>query len=45
VESIVQSKVSMMPSGLLDRFQEDEIFGLVAYLLSRDDRNLKMFQK
>jgi gluconolactonase len=43
VESIETSKVSMMPAGLLDTFQEDEILDLVAYLLSRGDRQNKMF--
>ena len=45
VESIEKSKVSMMPEGLLDTFKEDEILDLAAYLLSRGDRNNKMFQK
>jgi hypothetical protein len=45
VESIERSKVSMMPTGLLDPFKEDEILDLVAYLLSRGDRGNKMFQK
>ncbi len=45
VESVEKSKVSMMPEGLLDSFKEDEILDLVAYLLSRGDRNNKMFQK
>ena len=44
LESIVQSKVSMMPTGLLDTFTEDEILDLVAYLLSRGDRSHKWFQ-
>jgi putative heme-binding domain-containing protein len=44
VESIETSKVSMMPTGLLDTFKEDEIVDLVAYLLSRGDRNHKMFK-
>jgi putative heme-binding domain-containing protein len=43
VESIEKSKVSMMPTGLLDSFTEDEIRDLVAYLLSRGDRKNKMF--
>ena len=43
VDSIEKSKVSMMPEGLLDTFKEDEILDLVAYLLSRGDRNHKMF--
>jgi putative heme-binding domain-containing protein len=45
VEAIVQSKVSMMPTGLLDTFREDEMLDLVAYLLSRGDRNNQMFRK
>jgi putative heme-binding domain-containing protein len=45
VESIEKSKISMMPEGLLDSFHEDEILDLVAYLLSRGDRNHKMFAK
>ncbi|HMF12969.1 MAG TPA: c-type cytochrome, partial [Gemmataceae bacterium] len=45
VEAIEKSKVSMMPSGLLDTFKEDEVLDLVAYLLSRGDRNHKMFKK
>ena len=43
VESIEPSKVSMMPEGLLNYFKEDEILDLMAYLLSRGDRNAKMF--
>jgi len=38
------SKISMMPAGLLDTFKEDEILDLVAYLLSRGDRNAPMFK-
>jgi putative heme-binding domain-containing protein len=45
VESIVPSKVSMMPTGLLDTFTEDEVLDLVAYLLSRGDRKNKMFER
>ncbi len=45
VESVEKSKISMMPTGLLDTFKEDEILDLVAYLLSRGDRNHKAFQK
>jgi putative heme-binding domain-containing protein len=44
VESIVKSKVSMMPEGLLDTLKEDEILDLVAYLLSRGDRKSRMFR-
>jgi len=44
VESIVTSKVSMMPAGLLDTLKEDEILDLVAFLLSRGDRKHAMFK-
>jgi putative heme-binding domain-containing protein len=44
VEDMETSKVSMMPTGLLDTFKEDEILDLMAYLLSRGDRNHKMFK-
>jgi putative heme-binding domain-containing protein len=44
VESMERSKVSMMPKGLLDAFKEDEILDLVAYLMSRGDRNNRMFK-
>jgi putative heme-binding domain-containing protein len=43
IESKERSKVSMMPTGLLDTFKEDEILDLVAYLLSRGDRHHRMF--
>jgi putative heme-binding domain-containing protein len=45
VESMERSNVSMMPTGLLDTFKEDEILDLMAYLLSRGDRSHKMFKK
>ena len=44
IESVEKSKVSMMPKNLLDTFKEDEILDLVAYLMSRGDRNHKMFK-
>jgi len=44
VESIEASKVSMMPEGLLNTLNEEEIQDLMAYLLSRGDRNNKMFR-
>jgi putative heme-binding domain-containing protein len=43
VESIGASKVSMMPEGLIDTLNREEILDLVAYLYSRGDRNNKMF--
>ena len=45
VESMKPSKVSMMPAGLLDTFKEDEILDLMAYLLSRGDKNHAMLKK
>jgi putative heme-binding domain-containing protein len=44
VESMQNSKISMMPEGLLDTFKENEIVDLMAYLLSRGDRGHKMFK-
>ncbi|MBI1917513.1 MAG: c-type cytochrome [Planctomycetes bacterium] len=44
VESMQTSKVSPMPVGLLDTFKEDEIVDLMAFLLSRGDRNHKLFK-
>lgn len=43
IEEIVPSDKSMMPEGLLDNFTEEEIKDLMAYLLSRGDRNNAMF--
>ncbi|MEI6232245.1 MAG: c-type cytochrome [Planctomycetota bacterium] len=45
VKSIVPSKVSPMPEGLLGRLKEEEIMDLLAYLISRGDRTDKMFKK
>jgi putative heme-binding domain-containing protein len=45
VESIGASKISMMPEGLIDTLNREEILDLVAYLYSRGDRNSKMFRK
>ncbi|HZU35550.1 MAG TPA: c-type cytochrome [Gemmataceae bacterium] len=44
IESMEPSKVSMMPTGLLDTFKEDEIADLVAFLLSRGDRHNLLFR-
>ncbi len=43
IEEMRPSKVSMMPEGLLDTLNEQEILDLMAYLLSRGDRNNTMF--
>jgi putative heme-binding domain-containing protein len=45
VESYEPSKVSPMPTGLLDTFNQDEILDLVAFVLSRGDRKHEMFRK
>jgi len=45
IESMRESKVSMMPTALLDTLKEDEILDLMAYLLSRGDRSHAMFKK
>jgi putative heme-binding domain-containing protein len=45
IASMKPSKISMMPSGALDTFKEDEILDLMAYMLSRGDRNHAMFKK
>jgi putative heme-binding domain-containing protein len=45
VASMKPSRISMMPSGLLDTFKEDEVLDLMAYMLSRGDRNHAMFKK
>jgi putative heme-binding domain-containing protein len=44
VEKMEISKLSMMPIGLLDSFQEDEVLDLVAFLMSRGDRKHAMFR-
>jgi hypothetical protein len=35
----------MMPTGLLDTFKEGEVLDLLAYILSRGDKNSAMFKK
>ena len=44
VEEIKPSKVSMMPAGLLNTLNQEEVLDLLAYLLSRGDRTNKMFK-
>ncbi len=45
IDTIRPSPVSMMPEGLIDTLNQDEILDLVAYLYSRGDRNHKMFRR
>ncbi len=44
VEEMKASPISMMPEGLLDTLDRDEVLDLVAYLLSRGERNDGMFK-
>ena len=44
VVAMKPSSVSMMPAGLLDTLQDDELLDLVAFLLSRGDRKNPMFK-
>ena len=44
VESIEPSTVSMMPEGLLNLLSQEEILDLMAFLLSRGDRQHPMFR-
>jgi putative heme-binding domain-containing protein len=44
IEEIQPSKTSMMPNGLLDTMNQDEVLDLLAFLLSRGDRGSPMFQ-
>ncbi|MEM7314285.1 MAG: c-type cytochrome, partial [Planctomycetota bacterium] len=45
IEEITPSKASIMPSGLLDQLNENEVLDLFAYLLSRGDSRNRMFKK
>ncbi|MCA8992505.1 MAG: c-type cytochrome [Planctomycetaceae bacterium] len=45
IEEMRLSTVSMMPKGLFNTLSEDEILDLMAYLLSRGDREHQMFAK
>ncbi len=45
IEEITPSPVSLMPAGLLDQLNEDEVLDLVAYVLSRGKRKGPLFTK
>ncbi|MBL8828647.1 MAG: c-type cytochrome [Planctomycetaceae bacterium] len=45
VDEIVPSTVSLMPKDLLKSLNENEVFDLLAYLLSRGEANHPMFRK
>ncbi|WP_197446365.1 family 16 glycoside hydrolase [Tautonia plasticadhaerens] len=44
IEEMRPSPVSMMPEGLLNTLDEEEVFDLLAYLLSRGDREAERFE-
>ena len=44
IEETRPSPTSMMPEGLLSTLDREEIVDLIAYLLSRGDRESKMFR-
>jgi putative heme-binding domain-containing protein len=43
IEAMQPSTTSMMPAGLLDTMNQDEVLDLLAFLLSRGDRENSMF--
>jgi putative heme-binding domain-containing protein len=45
IEEIHQSAASLMPAGLIDQFNEDEVLDLVAYVLSRGLKRDPRFRK
>ena len=45
IEEMKPSPVSMMPEGLLNTLHHDEVLDLIAYLLSRGDRQNPMFAR
>ncbi len=45
IDVMMPSKTSMMPTGLLNTLNEEEVLDLMAYLLSRGDRSNAMFRK
>jgi putative heme-binding domain-containing protein len=44
ITSIETSRLSPMPEGMLNTLKEDEILDLTAFLMSRGDRNHRMFR-
>lgn len=45
IEEMMPSKTSMMPKGMLNTLNEEEILDLMAFLLSRGDRSNAMFKE
>jgi putative heme-binding domain-containing protein len=44
IEELIPSPVSLMPKDLLKELNENEVYDLLAYLLSRGDKNSPMFK-
>ena len=44
VESIVSSKISQMPLGLIDGLSEEELKDLMAYVMSAGDRRARVYR-
>ncbi len=44
IEEMVPSKTSMMPKGAINTLNKEEILDLMAFLLSRGDRNSPYFK-
>ena len=45
IEDREKSQISLMPVGLLDRFTEEEILELCAYVVARGDREASVYQQ
>ena len=45
IDEMIPSATSLMPQGLLNRLNQDEVLDLLAYLLSRGDRRNPMFRQ
>jgi putative heme-binding domain-containing protein len=45
IDEMKPSPISMMPEGLLNTLKRDEVLDLMAYLMSRGDRNSELFRK
>ena len=44
VESIVSSKISQMPLGLIDGLNEEELKDLMAYVIAAGDKKAKAYK-
>ena len=45
VESRTESKVSLMPKGLLDKLTRDEVIDLLSFVFAKGDPKHPLFQK